>query len=62
MRQKSEGTQAEINVRLEQVKKMITVKETVNWKLCMEKSMAFPQKSKTELLYDPATPFLGAYL
>ena len=30
MRQKSEGTQAEINVRLEQVKKMITVKETVN--------------------------------
>lgn len=33
---------------------MITVKETVNWKLYMEKSMVFPQKSKTELLYDPA--------
>ena len=46
-------------VRLHQVKKMITVKKTVNWKLCMEKSMAFPQKVKNQTTIWSSNPIPG---
>ena len=46
-------------VRLHQVKKMITVKKTVNWKLCMKKSTVFPQKVKNWTTIWSSNPIPG---
>ena len=46
-------------LRLYKVKKMFTVKKTVNWKLYMEKSMVFPQKVKNWTTIWSSNPIPG---